>query len=108
MPGRREVAGLLVLLNGATELVSEPKPCVYDWFRGVERAEFRIRSRHRIDVPRGVDATTLAITREEGSILWAHPIWRDSAVGQEIILDPDPTQPEVIPGREQPTEWDGN
>jgi hypothetical protein len=107
MPGRREVAGFLVLLNGATEPVSEPTPCVYDWFRGVERAEFRLRSRHRISVPRGIEATTVAITRADGAILWAHPIQRDSAVGQEINLDPDPTQPEVIPGHEQPTEWDG-
>lgn len=107
MPGHREVSGLLVLLDGNGEPVSELAPCVYDWFRGPDRAEFRLRSRHRVVVPRGVDVRTLAIKSIDGWLLWASPVQRDPAVGQEIILDPDVTQSSVVPGHEHPEEWDG-
>jgi hypothetical protein len=104
--GYREAPGKLVLLDANNHPVTRPEPCVYDWLIGVGRCGFRIRSRHVLTIPEGVAAETLAITDNNGRILWAHPLLAGPlTASQQLHIDPDPAQPIVEPGREHPMTW---
>lgn len=100
MPGGKEVPGQLLLLDEHNTPVTAPEACVFDWFTGLGRAEFRFRSRHDIPIPKGTTPRTIAIANDAGRILWAHPIIGVARLSVKVI--PDPDQLEVNPGEELP------